>query len=301
MQRRQFLTATAAGALIPAAAQSATGDFKFLHLTDTHIQSEMRASEGCKMCFEHASKTRPDLALFGGDLVFDAAQQKSARAKSLYTMYGEAIKRLEMPVHAAMGNHDVFGIHPSAGVDRSDPGFGKKMFEDKIGPRYKSFDHKGVHFVILDSIELTPEGSFIGGIDAEQIAWLKADLAKAGAAIPVVVTTHIPLVSAATQILDAGDRWKGLAVHNAREVLDVLWQYNTKMVLQGHTHIVENVEYNGCQFITSGAVSGNWWKGKRLSHAEGYGLIEVANGQFNWSYRTYGFVADPAPPETKPA
>ena len=294
INRRSFLGASLlAGAQTTQAA--ATGKFKFLHLTDTHIQPELHAADGCRMCFDKARKTAADFTLIGGDLVFDAAQQKHERAKSLYGMYGEAIKRLEMPVHAALGNHDVFGTHPSSGVDRSDPGFGKKMFEDKIGPRYQSFDHKGIHFVILDSIELKPDGSFVGGVDTDQINWLKADLAKTGRATPVVVTTHVPLVTAANQILNSGDNWRGLAVRNAREVLDVLWQSNVKMVLQGHTHIVENVDYNGCQFITGGAVCGNWWKGKRLFHPEGYGVVEVAGAKFSYSYHTYGFVADPNP------
>lgn len=297
MDRRQFLqTGFATLATSAAASAAKTGKFKFLHVSDAHIQPELRAVEGCRMCFDHAAKTRADFALIGGDLVFDAVQQKADRAKTLYGLFGESAKRLEMPVHATIGNHDVFGVHPSSGVDKSEPGFGKQLFEDKVGPRYRSFDHKGVHFVILDSIELTPDGGYVGGFDADQLNWMKSDLAKTGKTAPVIVLTHIPLVSAAAQILNAGSRWQGVLIRNAREVLDVLWQYNTRMVLQGHTHIVENVEYNGCQFITSGAVCGNWWKGKRLTHAEGYGLIEVANGNFTWSYRTYGFVADPPPP-----
>lgn len=287
MDRRNFLASPAA--LLAAA----PARFKFLHLTDTHIQPELHAGDGCRMCFQHVLQHHADLTLLGGDLVFDACEQKHDRAKALYTLYAESIKRLEMPVYAAIGNHDIFGTHPAAGIPASDPAFGKKMFEDKIGPRYRSFTHKGVHFILLDSVEITPGGSFQGGIDAEQLAWLKADLATNGPTAPVVITTHIPLVTGATQILSAGDNWRTSVIRNGREVLDVLWKYNVKMVLQGHTHIVENVEYNGCQFITSGAVCGNWWKGKRLSHAEGYGVIEVTGDKFQWSYHTYGFEADP--------
>ena len=289
----RFLRFRPAGSSTDAKAAT-TGKFKFLHLTDTHIQPELHAVDGCRMCFSHAHKSRADFALIGGDLVFDAAEQKHDRAKFLYAMYAETVKRIEMPVYSALGNHDVFGTSPASGIDKSDPAYGKKMFEDRIGPRYQSFDHKGIHFVILDSIELTPDGKFSGGIDADQIAWLKTDLEKTGKAMPVVVTTHVPLVSGAVQILDAGANWQGLLVRNARQVLDILWQSNLKMVLQGHTHIVEKVEYNGCAFITGGAVSGNWWKGKRLFHPEGYGLIEVADGKLSWSYQTYGFVADAA-------
>jgi hypothetical protein len=50
---------------------------------------------------------------------------------------------------------------------------------------------------------------------------------------------------------------------------------NPKMVLQGHTDIRESVIYNGCQFITSGAVCGRWWKGPREGHPRGFGVLTV--------------------------
>jgi 3',5'-cyclic-AMP phosphodiesterase len=296
LYRRGFLAGAAA--LTAAEMLHAADGFTFLHLTDTHIQPELHASSGCRMCFENASRLRADFAIMGGDLVFDAAEQRSDRAKLLYDLYAETMKRLEMPAHAVIGNHDVFGVAAKGAVSSDDPGFGKKMFEDRIGPRYRSFDHKGWHFVLLDSIELTTDSGFLGpirgGVDADQLAWLKQDLAKLAPRTPIVVTTHIPLVTGAAGILDGAGRYTSLAVRNAREVLDVLWQYNVKMVLQGHTHITERLTYNGCEFITSGAVSGNWWRGKRLFDWEGYGVVRIQGNEARWSYRTYGFKADAA-------
>ncbi|MFN7919673.1 MAG: metallophosphoesterase [Bryobacteraceae bacterium] len=294
MQRRDFLaTSIAASAAAASAAAAQNARFSFIHLTDLHIQPELRASEGCRMCFDHARKTKADFALLGGDLVFDVMNQKHERAKLLYGMFAESSKRLEMPLYSTPGNHDVFGWNKASAVPEDDPGYGKKMFEDKMGPRYRSFDHKGWHFVTLDSVQaIRTEPFFEGSIDAGQLAWLKDDLAKAGAGTPVIVMTHIPLVTGAAQILQAKTPTASLQISNSKEVLEVLWKHDVKMVLQGHTHICERVEYNGCQFITSGAVSGNWWRGKRLFDAEGYGLIEVSGGRAAWSYRTYGFQAE---------
>jgi predicted phosphodiesterase len=74
--------------------------------------------------------------------------------------------------------------------------------------------------------------------------------------------------------------------------LDVFAGYRLRAVLQGHTHIRENVTYDGCQFITSGAVCGNWWKGARLGHPEGFAVVTVSGeGDVRWEYRTYGFKA----------
>ena len=220
--------------------------------------------------------------------------QKYERAKLVYGLLTEGIKRLEMPFYSAVGNHDAFGWNPASEVPEDDPGYGKKMFEEKLGKRYRSFDHKGWHFVVLDSLQAIRVHPFYeGAIDADQLSWLAQDLAKAGQGTPVVVMTHVPLLTASMQIL--GDKtppgWHQIV--NAKAVLEVLWRHNVKMVLQGHSHLVERVEYNGCQFISSGAVCGNWWRGKRLFDAEGYGLIEVNGDRASWSYRTYGFQAIP--------
>jgi predicted phosphodiesterase len=62
-----------------------------------------------------------------------------------------------------------------------------------------------------------------------------------------------------------------------------------KAVLQGHTHIIENIEYQGCQYITSGAVSGGWWRGDRNGNQPGYGVLTVTGDRISWVYKTYGW------------
>lgn len=290
--RRTFAASLAAAPV----AMAAEASFSFVHFTDLHIQPEKRAAQGCAQCVRKMNSTRADFAICGGDLVFDAAEVPAARAHQLYDLYAETLKPLEMNVHTVLGNHDVFGISSKSGIPTSDPHYGKKLFEERIGPRYASFDHKGWHFVLLDSIGTQASGrDFTGRVDAAQIDWLKADLAKMRAGTPLVVVTHVPLVSSVMQLV--ADPWKTsetYLVTNAREVLEVLWPYQPKAVLQGHTHIREKVEYNGCQFLTAGAVCGNWWKGAREGHPEGFAVITVRNGQIAWRYETYGFQADPA-------
>jgi 3',5'-cyclic AMP phosphodiesterase CpdA len=292
LNRRTALQSLLGAALLPAA-NAAPQDFTFVHFTDTHIQPELKAALGCHDCFDAVNKLHPDFALCGGDLVFDSNATTPRRALDLFTLYKETAKRLEMPVHSVPGNHDVVGLATASGVATTDPIYGKRTFEDRIGHRYSSFNHKGWHFILLDSIGITPERGFIGLIDAEQIAWLKSDLAATGPATPIVVLTHIPLVSAVLQIIP--DQWKTPATYlvtNSQEVLEILHPYNVKAVLQGHTHIREKVTYNGCQFITSGAVCGNWWKGARLGHPEGFAVLSVKGSDITWTYRTYGFVAE---------
>jgi 3',5'-cyclic-AMP phosphodiesterase len=293
ISRRSAIHSLTAATLLGASAEAQPGssDFTFVHFTDTHIQPELKAAVGCRDCFAAVNRVQPDFALCGGDLVFDSNETTRQRATDLFSLYTETAKRLDMAVHTIPGNHDVVGLSTKSGVAATDPMYGKRTFEDRIGPRYSSFDHKGWHFVLLDSIGVTPEHGFIGLIDPEEIAWLKADLARIGPTRPVVVMTHIPILSAVMQIVPGPAKASGLLVTNSQEVLDVLHPYNVKAVLQGHTHIRETVVYNGCQFITSGAVCGNWWKGLRLGHPEGFGVLAVKGGEISWSYRTYGFVA----------
>jgi Icc protein len=280
MERRTLLQGLASAA--------ASSDFSFVHFTDPHIQPELRAGDRCLACFTKIQKLRPDFVLAGGDLVFDANETGTRKAAELFGLYAETLKRIEVPVHTALGNHDVVGLSSKSGVAATDPMYGKKYFEDRFGKRYSCFGHKGWHFVLLDSIGITAERGFIGLLDAEQLEWLKGDLARVGKTRPVVVLTHIPLLSSVLQIVP--DPWKTAPTYlvtNAAEVLEVLRPYNVKAVLQGHTHICETVIYNGCQFITSGAVSGNWWKGPRAGHPEGFGVLTVKGDLLSWRYETY--------------
>jgi Icc protein len=299
VNRRSFLTVGALGAvaaaLEPPAALAAV-DFSFVHFTDIHIQPELHAAEGSRRCVAKINALKPDFAICGGDLVFDACAVTMPRAAQVFDLYAETVKPLKMPVHTIIGNHDVYGISTNGGVAPTDRAYGKRMFEDRIGPLYSSFDYKGWHFVLLDSIKNgIPGREFIGFVDEEQIAWLKNDLARMTPGSKLVVVTHIPLVSAVLQeVHDPGRAADIFLVTNAQAVLDVLWPYKPKLVLQGHTHIRETVLYNGCQFITSGAVCGNWWKGPREGHPEGFAVLTVHGDDVRWRYETFGFVADTA-------
>jgi Icc protein len=292
LSRRELLAALGTAAT----ATGAPENFSFIHFTDLHIQPERRAAAGCAQCIARMNRQNPDFAVCGGDLVFDAAEVGFPRARQLFDLYAETLKPLNMKVYSVIGNHDVFGVSSKSGIPQTDSHYGKKMFEERIGPRYSSFDHKGWHFVLLDTIGTAATGrDFIGHVDEDQLAWLKSDLTRMRPNSPLVVFTHVPLASAAMQLVP--DPWKTAETYlttNAREVLEVLWPYQPKAVLQGHTHIREKVVYRGCQFITSGAVCGNWWKGARDGHPEGFAVITVRNGQIDWQYETYGFVADPA-------
>lgn len=303
LDRRDFLktlavagaAAAVPGIISPAASASTVspaGSFDFVFFTDTHIEPELNAPQGCDMCFRKISALKPDFAIMGGDHVYDAAGVGAPRATQVFDLYKRAQQKLDMPLHHAIGNHDIFGVIAKSGVAPTDPAYGKKMYEDRLGRTFLSFDYKGYHFVVLDSIQPTADRLWEARVDDAQLRWLRDDLGKLAPRAPVIVTIHCPLVTAfATyaQVVTADRRYNTLTVANAPDVLDAFDKANVLAVLQGHTHINEIVNYKNTQYITSGAVCGNWWHGPRMGTPEGFTVVSLREGKVSTRYETYGF------------
>src|SRR5580698_8655858 len=227
--RRQFLAllgATGLSAVITpsgfAAPAPSPEPFTFLFLTDAHIQPELNAAIGTDMAFKKARTIKADFAINGGDHVFDSLGVPKQRALQLFDLYGKTEQDLGLKVYHTVGNHDVLGIYTASGIPATDPLYGKKLFEDHFGKAYYSFDHKGHHFIVLDSIGITDDHAYEGRIDAAQLQWLAADLAALPAGKPIIVTVHIPLVSAYGSYLPEVPKppaHHSLTVANANEVL----------------------------------------------------------------------------------
>lgn len=306
LDRREFLKtiaatgATAALSGIGAAAWGATraapseppGSFDFVFFTDTHIEPELDAAHGCDMCFRKIASLTPAFAIMGGDHVFDALGVTGRRANLVYDIYRKTEQQLQMPVYHTIGNHDVFGILKKSGIAPDDPAYGKKMFEDRVGRTFYSFDQKGYHFVVLDSIQPTEDRLWEARVDEPQLRWLAEDLKRVGPETPVIAVIHCPLVTAfATyaEVVTEGRKYNTMTVANAPEVLAAFEGFNVIAVLQGHTHVTEMVTYKNTKYITSGAVCGNWWHGPRMGVPEGFTVVSLREGTISTRYETYGF------------
>ena len=303
--RRKFLktlAATGAAAAFPrtswlnlatATDRNRAGSFDFVFLTDTHIQPELDAAHGCTMAFAKIAAGKPDFAICGGDLVYDVMSEGRHRANMLFDLYQHTEDCLKMPLHHTIGNHDVFGILTKSGVAPTDPGYGKKMYEDRIGARtYYSFDHQGYHFIVLDSILPTPDRLWEARVDDAQLHWLSDDLRRIEPHAPVIVITHVPLITgylAYGPNPDGTTPYSTACVANSSDVIARFEGYNILAVLQGHLHINELVNYKNCQYVCCGAVCGNWWHGPRLAFPEGYTVVSLRDGKITWRYETYGF------------
>jgi 3',5'-cyclic-AMP phosphodiesterase len=188
-----------------------------------------------------------------------------------------------------LGNHDVAGLETS--MSRHDPIFGKAMFEQTFRmPTHYSFVHKGVTFIVLDSI-LVDGRDWRPEIDLVQLEWLKRTLAGS-AGSPVIMISHVPLVTSMASYGPGSDDKKYLPVSNGDVVVPMLENHNVIALLQGHTHIVENVERHGTQYVTGGAVCGNWWNGPQYGDREGVMFVTVQDGTVSTSYTPTGFVSE---------
>lgn len=172
---------------------------------------------------------QPDFLVFGGDLAQLGKKEEIDHGL-------EMLSKVEVPIKFVIGEHDYY-------LDRG------RYWEEKVSKLHYSFDHKGVHFVTLNSI-LTyedwikrwptptdrmnqmarldnPQGSpFMVG--DQQIEWLKNDLSKVSHDTPVIVLSHSPLY----KIFKPWNFW----TDDAEKVQAVLKPFKKVNVIHGHVH-----------------------------------------------------------------
>jgi Icc protein len=278
-------------------AAAGENEFSFAFLTDIHLQPERGAEAGFQWAINEVNKRNPDFVITGGDMVMDALDQTYGRCDSLYNLYMKLSGKLKMPVHNAVGNHEIYGWQRNEEHIEQHPEYGKKMFEKRLGPRYYSFDHGGWHFMVLDDIFLVEPGVYTGKLDNEQLVWISEDLKQVDKDTPIAITVHIPMITSATQLTrgSLAANPEGLVMSNSGDVLRLFTDYNLKLVLQGHLHYLEDIfVQNEVHFITGGAVCGRWWNNQPDSKPEeGFVMIHVKGEDLTWEYVDYGWT----PPE----
>jgi 3',5'-cyclic-AMP phosphodiesterase len=282
-------------ACLPASGQDSS-TWQFVFMTDIHIQPELHAVEGFRQALRSSETYRPDFIMTGGDLIRDALRATHGRADSLYRLYISTVKDAKVPVYSTMGNHEVYGWSKKSNADPHDPDYGKGMWDRFMGKRYYSFDHKGWHFIILDSMVKPDSGTYAGGIDSTELAWLRMDLTTVAASTPIMAVTHIPFMSCMVQIVNGASVPNGPSevIQNSKEVLEAFSGHNLRYVLQGHMHFLEDLYLQGkTHFLTGGAVCANWWKGPNHGLEEGYLVVRVAGNDLTWNYVDYGWEARP--------
>ena len=207
----------------------------------------------CKKPLPRQPTWGAEFVLFGGDNAETDRMKDEAQADSLHARFKRIVDGSGIPAYFTMGNHDRFYE-----CDGQRDTLGFRMFEKHYGATCYSFTRQGVHFVVLNALH--PAQGKPYWVDDEQLAWLQADLEQVGEEIPVILSTHVPLLSLYYPVVDGTMKaWD--MVYNSKAVVDLLKQYDTRLVLQGHQHLYEQIYERDLWFVTAGAVSADWWKG----------------------------------------
>ena len=232
--RRQFLQVVgvagvggvvAAHVLTGCAKESAAGgpppdDFYFVQMSDTHwgfndthINPDFAVTLKKAIAGVNALPQKPDFIVFTGDLTH-TTDDDTERRKRLRE-FKEITKELQVQdIHFLPGEHD-------AALDDG------AAFKEAFGPTHYVFDHKGVHFIVLDNVS-DPTGV----LGNAQIQWLAADLQPHPKDTPVVVLTHRPL-------FDLAPEWEW-ATPDAAKAIALLSPYKNVTVFYGHIHQVNH-------------------------------------------------------------
>lgn len=300
--RRRFMTiAGRAGAAallgLPARASWAArgaGRLRLVFFADSHVVNDWGAPDAMALAAAAINARRPELVVGGGDLIYDGFEVPAAAAAPQWDLYMDFHRSIRAPVEAVLGNHDLVAVRPG---DDSPPSTDPRaVFRDRLGcvRTWRRIDAEGYAIFILDSVELSGnEAGYRGGISSSQIDWLRSELGRTDAATPIVLATHIPLLSAIPQAVNgaAAPAPSYLLVENNREVLSLFSRHNLLLVLQGHLHAEEMLRWRGTTFITSGAICGDKWRGPKHGTREGFGTLTLRPDRIDWDYRSIGWVA----------
>jgi hypothetical protein len=120
--------------------------------------------------------------------------------------------------------------------------------------------------------------------------WVADLLKNTPCSMPIVFLTHVPFFTHWDDL--TGRSLDGMICEHAADFHNVIRPYrNVKVVLQGHTHTLEDIHQDGVRYICGGAVSGSWWHGHDEGIAKpGFGVLTAKNGDIFYRYVPYGWI-----------
>jgi 3',5'-cyclic AMP phosphodiesterase CpdA len=225
MNRRDFVKLAGVGGVVFASGLgfralggsfNKSNDFYFVQLSDTHwgfegaaVNPDAQGTLKKAVAAVNSLEEQPDFVVFTGDLTHttEDAKIRHDRMKG----FQDIVSNLKVKtVHFMAGEHD-------ASLDKGD------AYQEHFGKLNYTFDHKGIHFIVLDNV--SDPSAIIGEV---QLKWLQADLQKQKPDAPIVVFTHRPL-------FDLYPQWDW-ATRDGAAVIQTLMPYKNVTVFYGHIH-----------------------------------------------------------------
>jgi 3',5'-cyclic AMP phosphodiesterase CpdA len=230
------------------AAEDAKPAFRFAYISDSHLYERKHNDRFVNQLLRavddiNGMDPQPEFVLYGGDLA-------QLGQPTELTLGAEILKNVKAPLRMMVGEHDWY-------LD-----MGEKWRELFGEPTY-SFEHQGVHFVVLNSVvekdfwtarKLTPSERMqtVAGLDNgvqspfsvgdEQRAWLSDNLKNVPPNKPLIVFSHSPLY----KLYRPWNFW----TDDAEAVQAILSRFQSVVVIHGHTHQlltnrIGNIHFHG--------------------------------------------------------
>jgi 3',5'-cyclic-AMP phosphodiesterase len=207
-------------------AQAATSGFSFAQISDSHIGFNKPANPDPNATLAEAVArigalpAKPAFLIHTGDITHLSKPKEFDDADQL-------IGAARLDVHYTPGEHDIIDENNGAA-------FLARYGKGSSGKGWRSFDHRGVHFIGLVNVFDLKAGG-MGYLGPDQLAWLAKDLEGKSASTPIVVYAHMPLWTIAAE-------W-GWGTQDSAEALELLSRFGSVTALNGHIHqIMQKVE-----------------------------------------------------------
>src|SRR5499433_477915 len=139
-------------------------EFYFVQLSDTHwgfdgpkVNPDAQGTLKKAVAAVNSLDRQPDFVVFTGDLTHTTDDPKVRRARM--AEFKEIVSQLRVKTVRFMpGEHD-------ASLDRGE------AYQEFFGDPHYTFDHNGVHFIVLDNVS-----DPMAAVGEQQLRWLQADL-----------------------------------------------------------------------------------------------------------------------------
>jgi len=210
--------------------------FKYAIVSDTHIrppgessspwQTNLLTNDRARWVTEQINCRQPDLVIHLGDVVHPVPHLPTYGSAS--RVANEIMDRIKAPLYYVPGNHDV-GDKDNPTVPShivTEPY--QEKFVEYYGPLYQSFDHRGVHFVLVNSPIL---GSGLPQ-EAEQRDWLEADLEEHRGARIHMFSHYPPYIYAPNE----PSNYDNIDEPARTWLLDLLKEHRVEAYFAGHVH-----------------------------------------------------------------
>ena len=194
---------------------------------------------------EKLNQLRPEFVVSVGDLI-EGYTEDEALVQSQWEEFTGFIDKMQMRFFFVAGNHDL--TNPMM----------HRIWRERFGPEWYSFDYRGVHFLCLNSEDPRQR------ISDEQLRFIEEDLEKAKDARWTLVFLHKPLWTYAESALKSN----GHDPTNWKRVEKLLVD-RPHTVFSGHVHHYVQYERNGRHYYSLATTGG----GSRLRGAD-YGEFD---------------------------